>query len=71
MAMIQRSDSQNNFVPLNYQPIPHPRLLLLKGEEDAIIKASKEEVLKMKVNEAIINESNTILSKTPIERKLE
>ena len=71
MAMIQRSDSQNNFVPTYYQPVPHPRLLLLKGEEEAIMKASNEEVLKMKVNEAIINESNKILTKTPIERKLE
>ena len=71
IVMIKGSDAQNNFVTKDYQPISHPRLLLLKGEEDAIIKSCKEEGLKSKVKAAIINESYNILSKTPIEHKLE
>ena len=71
IVMMKRSDAQNTFVPKDYQPISHPRLLLLKGEEDAIIKSCMEEGLKSKVKAAIINESYNMLSKTPIEHKLE
>ena len=69
--IIEKSDAQNIFISVDYQPISHPRLLLLKGEENSIIEATKKEVLKMKVYDVIINESKVILSKSPIEHKLE
>ena len=70
IAMIQRSAAQNNLVSMDYTPSPHPRLFLLKGEESTIIKECREEGLKMKVNDAIINECNVILTIPPIEHKL-
>ena len=62
--------AQEKYVPASYTPQEHPRLLLLKGEEAGIKKAVAEEPLKMKVQDAIINEAKNMLTVAPLERKL-
>lgn len=46
----------------------HPRILMLKGEEDEIRKNIKEEKTWEKIHNIIIGESENILEKPPVER---
>lgn len=48
--------------------IPHPRILLLEGEEQKIHQTIEESNTWKKVHEAIVNESNQIIGSPPIER---
>ena len=46
----------------------HPRILLLKGEEKAIQSTIAADNTWLKVHQAILNESDALISKPPIER---
>jgi hypothetical protein len=46
----------------------HPRLLLLKGEEDLIIKQIKKHKEWESIHQAIIQESDKLLTQAPLER---
>ena len=71
LLAVANGRAQEKYVSNDYQPQVHPRLLLSKGEEDGIKQSLKNEPLKMKVHEAIINESKHMLTKPFVERKLE
>ena len=62
--------SQTATIPNNFLPISHPRLLLLKGEENEILKEIKSDKLKRSVHNSIIQKSDEILDLTPIKRTL-
>lgn len=51
-----------------FAPPPHPRLLLYKGEEQLIQKTIAGDKLWQGMHQAILAESNALLSKPPIER---
>lgn len=46
----------------------HPRILMLKGEEDIIKRTISGDSTWYKVQQAILDESDTLLSKAPVER---
>ena len=46
----------------------HPRILLLEGEEKAILEQAGSSKIWGKVHEAIIDESENLLDKEPLER---
>jgi len=46
----------------------HPRILLLKGEEDAVKKTIKGDKIWSKIHQAILDESDRICSLPPVER---
>ena len=46
----------------------HPRILLLKGEEDAIKKTISGDKIWGKMQQAILDESDRILTLPPVER---
>ena len=71
LLLVSFAKAQEKYVSTDYQPQAHPRLLLLKGEEEGIRQSTQNEPLKMKVHEAIINESKHILTKSFVEHKLE
>jgi hypothetical protein len=59
-----------SFVPQKYQPKPHPRLFLLKGEEEALKKSIQADELKLKIHQTIIKFLNENLTEPPIMRVL-
>lgn len=48
----------------------HPRLLLLKGEENAIRQELQKDTVRGRVNRAILTECDLILTQPPVERKM-
>lgn len=48
--------------------MPHPRILLLKGEEGQIVKSIAANPVWAKMNEAIVNECDNIILLPPVER---
>jgi len=63
--------SQTNYVPTDYIPQNHPRLLLLKGEENILKEEVKADSLKKKVHLCIMQRADSILHLPPVERILE
>ena len=61
---------QNVSIPNSFVPIQHPRLLLLKGEENTILKEIKTDKLKRKVHNTIIQKSDEIINLPPVKRIL-
>jgi hypothetical protein len=49
---------------------PHPRILLLKGEETGVLKTIAIDTTWKKIHSTIIKECDNLLSKTPVERVL-
>lgn len=47
---------------------PHPRILMLKGEEDAVKKTIADDVIWSKLQQAILTESDNLLTVVPVER---
>ena len=47
---------------------PHPRILLFKGEEDAIKKTISGDTTWQKLQNAILSECDTLLGRPPVER---
>jgi hypothetical protein len=64
------SISQITKISNSFVPISHPRLLLLKGEENEILKEIKTDKLKRKVHNAIIQKSDEMLDLPTIKRTL-
>lgn len=60
--------AQTDFIgsPANFPG--HPRILLLKGEEDAIVKTIRGDKIWGKMQQAILDESDRLLSLPPVER---
>lgn len=48
----------------------HPRLLLLKGEENAIRQSLENDPSRARINSAILTECDAILTLPPVERKM-
>jgi hypothetical protein len=47
---------------------PHPRILLFKGEEEAIKKTVAADTTWQKLQQAVFNECDTLLGRPPVER---
>ena len=65
------SFAQTNNIPTDYKMVSHPRLFLLKGEEDKIRKEIASDPLKRKVHLAIMLRVDTMLNLPTVERVLE
>ena len=64
------SCAQQNDNPVNSAVPPHPRILLLKGEESSITKNIASDGAWNKIHLYIIAESNKMLPQPPVERVL-
>jgi len=64
------SQAENNYVS-KVQKVEHPRILMLKGEENSIQQAIKTNATFANVHQAILKTSNDFISKPVLERKLE
>jgi len=60
--------AQEEFINANQQIPAHPRILMLKGEEAAIKKTMSLDATWMTAHQAILAESDRLLSEAPIER---
>ena len=60
--------AQKEHIDSNFTLISHPRILLLKGEENAIKKTISADPVWGKIQQAIISESDNLLGVAPIER---
>jgi hypothetical protein len=59
---------QTNHFDQNFKLPPHPRILLFKGEENGLKKTINADPVWTKMQQAIINESDNLISVAPIER---
>jgi hypothetical protein len=59
---------QANHFDQNFKLPPHPRILLFKGEENGLKKTINADPVWTKMQQAIINESDNLISVAPIER---
>jgi hypothetical protein len=59
---------QANHFDQNFKLPPHPRILLFKGEENGIKKTINADPVWAKMQQAIINESDNLISVAPVER---
>jgi hypothetical protein len=59
---------QANHFDQNFKRPPHPRILLFKGEENGLKKTINADPVWTKMQQAIINESDNLISVAPIER---
>jgi hypothetical protein len=64
------SSAQVKSLTQNTEMPPHPRILLLKGEEALIIKTIASDVTWKNIHSAIIEECDDLLDKAPVERIL-
>jgi hypothetical protein len=62
--------AQNEVLSNKAELPPHPRILLLKGEEATILKTISNDVTWNKIHLAIISECDKIIDKPPVERIL-
>ena len=60
--------SQANHFDQNFTLPPHPRILLFKGEENGLKKTINTDPVWTKMQQAIINESDNLISVAPVER---
>ena len=60
--------SQKNYFDEGFKLPSHPRLLLFKGEENALKKTINVDPIWAKMQQAITNESDSLLTVLPIER---
>ncbi len=60
--------SQSNHIESSFQLPAHPRILLLKGEEEALKKSIGSEKTLVDLQNAILMESDSIIILAPIER---
>src|SRR5688572_12687270 len=60
--------SQKNYFDEGFKLPSHPRLLLFKGEENALKKTINADPIWAKMQQAITNESDSLLTVAPIER---
>ena len=60
--------SQAEHFDKNFNLPPHPRILLFKGEENGLKKTISADPVWTKMQQAIINESDNLISVAPIER---
>ncbi len=63
--------AQTNTIPVNYQPHSHPRLLLINEELSDLKNDIAGDVLKSKVNLAIIKKANDMIALPPVQRIVE
>ena len=63
--------AQTNIIPANYQPHPHPRLLLYNEDVSSLKNDIAADNLKTKVNIAIVQQANQILDLPPVQRIVE
>ena len=59
---------QANHFDQNFKIPPHPRILLFKGEENGLKKTINADPVWTKMQQAIINESDNLISVAPVER---
>ena len=62
--LLAQSDAIGSAIPPG-----HPRILLLKGEEDAIIRSIGNDRIWAKIQKAILDESDAIIALAPVEHK--
>jgi len=62
--------SQNDTLSGKTSILPHPRILLFKGDEAGIMKTISDDPTWKKVHNAIINECDKLLTRPPVERVL-
>jgi hypothetical protein len=62
--------SQNDTLSGKTPILPHPRILLFKGDEAGIMKTISDDPTWKKVHNAIINECDKLLTRPPVERVL-
>jgi hypothetical protein len=60
--------SQTDHIGTAFELPAHPRILLFKGEEDRIKKTFTSDPVWGKMQQAIINESDNLITRPPIER---
>ena len=60
--------AQTDHVGNSFQPPPHPRILLFKGEENTLKKNISANAVWSKVQQAILNESDNLITIAPIQR---
>jgi hypothetical protein len=60
--------AQTDYVGIFFQPPPHPRILLFKGEENTLKKNVSANATWSKVQQAILNESDHLIAVVPIQR---
>src|SRR5215203_3422816 len=60
--------SQKDYFDANFKLPSHPRILLFKGEENVIKKSVDADPVWTKMQKAITNESDNLLTAVPIER---
>ena len=63
-----QASSQKDYFDANFKLPSHPRILLFKGEENAIKKTVNADPVWTKMQKAITNESDNLLTVVPIER---
>jgi hypothetical protein len=62
------ASAQTNASAIRMETMPHPRLLLLKGEEAAILKTIANDATWKNVHSAILRECDAMLAQPPVER---
>jgi len=60
--------AQSDYVGNSFQPPPHPRILLFKGEENTLKKNVSANATWSKIHQAIMNESDNLITVAPIQR---
>src|SRR5688572_24071127 len=60
--------AQKDYIDQNFKLLPHPRILLLEGEEKVIIQSIAGGAVWGRMQEAILSESDKIISLAPLER---
>jgi hypothetical protein len=60
--------AQTDYVGNSFQPFPHPRILLFKGEEKTLKKNISANATWSKIQQAILNESGNLITVAPIQR---
>lgn len=60
--------AQTDYAGNSFQPPPHPRILLFKGEENTLKKNVSVNATWSKVQQAILNESDHLTTVAPIQR---
>ncbi len=62
------ASAQTDYVGNSFQLPPHPRILLFRGEENTLKKNVRANVTWSKVQQAILNESDHLITADPIQR---
>lgn len=60
--------AQTDYIGNSFQPSPHPRILLFKGEENTLKKNISANSIWNNIQQAILNESDKLITVAPIER---